>query len=60
MQDCVQTVTGLTEGKLWKREVESSKIQSFPRIKHSSGCLISFRKNVVEELLEEPTLDYDS
>jgi hypothetical protein len=46
MQDCVETVTGLTEElralkgklKLWKRKMEGSKIQSFPRIKHSSGC----------------------
>jgi hypothetical protein len=40
--------------------MEDSKIQSFPRIKHSSGCWISCRKNVVMERLEEPTLDYDS
>ena len=68
MQDYVETVTGLTErlralkGKLnlWKRKMEDSKILSFPRIKHSSGCWISCRKNVVMEHLEEPTLDYDS
>jgi len=40
--------------------MEDSKIQSFPRIKHSSACWISCRKNVVMEHLEEPTLDYDS
>ena len=40
--------------------MEDSKIQSFPRIKCSSGCWISCRKNVVIEHLEEPTLDYDS
>jgi hypothetical protein len=46
MKYCVQTVTGLTEGlraskgklKLWKRKMEDNKIQSFPRIKNSSGC----------------------
>jgi hypothetical protein len=46
--------------KLWKRKMEGSKIQSFPRIKHSSGCWIFCRKNVVMEHLEEPTLDYNN
>jgi hypothetical protein len=46
MQDCVQRVTGPAKGlrdlkaklELWKRKMEDSKIHSFPRIKHSSGC----------------------
>jgi hypothetical protein len=55
MQDCVQTITGLTEEfralkgklKLWKRKMEDSKIQSFPRIKHFFGfdeCLSVHRR----------------
>lgn len=66
-EDCVQTDTGPRGGwELWKEswncgrgKWKTVRFSPSQELNISSGCWISFRKNIMEHV-EEPTLDYDS